>query len=109
MNDTQKKTMMLKPEAILRYLVSDDDYVDTLIMCRGSEVDLVATDSDIYEALGSIKSHDRFNMNKLKKFFEVVHVYSSEKKILKDERVDEIRKLALREDKNGKENSVRNK
>ncbi len=96
-----KQKIMLKPEIILRYLISDDDETDTLIMCKSSELDLQATDYDIYQALGSIKPYDNFKFNKLKKLFEVVEVVSyretkkCEKPILKEDDVEKIRKLAL--------------
>lgn len=101
-NNKQKQTMRLKAEAILKYLIGDDDKIDTLITCKTSDVDLVTTDLDIYEALGSIKEYDNFNFNKLKKLFEVTDIVSykslrkQEKPILKDERVEELRKLALK-------------
>jgi hypothetical protein len=101
-DNKQKQTMRLKAEAILRYLISDDDKIDTLITCKTSDIDLVTTDLDVYEALGSIKGYDNFNFNKLKKLFEVTDVISykglkkEEKPILKDERVEELRKLALK-------------
>lgn len=95
----QRKKMMIKPEAILRYLISEDDKMDTLIMCQGEQLNLMTTDYYLYEAMGCIKDDDKFKLNKLVKFFQVVEVQSHGRKkaILKDERVEELRKLALKE------------
>jgi len=92
---------MLKPELILRYLISDHDETDTLIMCNSSKYNLVTTDQNIYQALCCIKPEDSFNMNKLKKLFEVADVHSFKEKfrkakiIVTEKRVEELRKLAL--------------
>ena len=100
--ETPKQKLILKPEAILRYLITDDDKIGTLIMCKSSEVDLITDDYAIYEALGSVKPFDNFKLNKLRKLFEVATISSykqrigEEKPILKQERVEELRKLALK-------------
>lgn len=96
---SKTKKMMIKPEAILRYLISDDDRMDTLIMCQGEQLSLITTDYYVYEAMGSVKPYDEFKLNKLVKFFQVVEIQSCGRKkdILKEERVDELRKLALKE------------
>ena len=93
-----KQKVRINPETILKYLIGNDDDVDTLIMCRSSEIELTATDKDLYEALGSIKQYDHIKLNKLVKLLEVVDIVSvgGEKPVLKDERVDELRKRALR-------------
>ena len=99
--ESQKQKMFVKSETILRYLITDDDATDTLITCKSSEIDLVTSDHDIYRALASIKLYDKFNLNKLKKFFEVVEIVSyaqtmrKPKPIIKEEDVENIRKLAL--------------
>lgn len=100
-----QKKLMIKPEAILRYLISDDDKMDTLIMCQGEQLNLVTTDYYLYEAMGCVKEYDNFKLNKLVKFFQVVEIqsYGRKKEILKDERVEELRKLALKEKENGGE------
>ncbi|MBW2991871.1 hypothetical protein KY345_01500 [Candidatus Woesearchaeota archaeon] len=101
------KKMMIKPEAILRYLISDDDKMDTLIMCQGEQLNLITTDYYLYEAMGSVKPYDEFKLNKLVKFFQVVEIQSHgrKKNILKEERVEELRKLALKEkNQDAKEN-----
>src|SRR3989338_9787436 len=89
----------LKPEIILRYLITDNDEIDTLIMCRSAEIELVASDYGIYEALGSIKPYDNFKLNKLTKLLEVIELISKgldkKNKVLKEERVEELRALAL--------------
>ena len=98
----QRKRVYLTPEAILRYLITDNEALDTLIMCTSAEVDIYTTDRDVYEALGSIRPYDTFKLNKLTKLFEVVEVLKARKGILTDKRVDDVRKLALmKEDKQG--------
>jgi len=96
----QRQRFVLNSETILRYLIGNDEEIETLIMCKGSEVDLVATDFNVYEAIASVKPYDEFKLNKLTKFFEVVEISSyresrGEKPIIKDERVEELRKRAL--------------
>jgi len=97
----QKQKLFIKAETILKYLITNDDATDTLITCKSSEIDMITSDYDIYLALAAIKQYDNFNMNKLRKFFEVVEIMSyaqtmkKPKPILKDEDVENIRKLAL--------------
>ena len=71
-----KQKFYLSPDAILRYLLMEDDKIDTLIMCKSSEVDLITTDFSLYEAIGSVKPDDDVKLNKLTKLFEVVNVIS---------------------------------
>ena len=54
-NVQKARKMMIKPEAILRYLITDDDRMDTLIMCQGEQLNLITTDHYVYEAMGSVK------------------------------------------------------
>lgn len=93
-----QKKLVLTPEAILRYLINDDDELDKLIICKGEQLSLTATDLAVYEAMGSLKSYDNFRLNKLVKLFQVVDIQSSgsRKDILKENRVEELRKLALK-------------
>lgn len=91
------KEYALLPSALLRYLIGKDDEIDTLVLCKSSEVKLVTSDKAIYEALGSIKQYDDFKLPKLVKLFEVTKIQSAkEKPILTDKRVEEIRKSALK-------------
>jgi len=97
-----KQTVSLTAENILRYLVTDDEKINTLITCKGSQYDFVTTDHAVYEALGSIKSRDPFKLNKLTKLFEVVkivsyaNVFRKEKPILKEDRVEVLRNKAMK-------------
>ena len=97
-----KQKMFLGSEAILKFFLGTSDEIDTLIKCRGSEVELATFDYNLYEALGSLKPDDEFKLNKLINLLEVVDIVSyklnrhMEKPILKDERVDEIRAIALK-------------
>ena len=91
------KEYALLPSAILRYLIGKDDEIDTLVMCKSSEVKLVTSDKAIYEALGSMKPSDDFKLPKLVKLFEVTKIQSAkEKSILTDKRVETIRTSALK-------------
>ena len=100
----QKQKFFIKASTILKYLITEDDQTDTLITCKSSEVDLMTSDFEIYQTLASIKNDDNFNLNKLKKFFEVVEISSYEnytkkqKPILKQEDVEKIRQDALNND-----------
>jgi len=89
-----KQTFYLTSEAILKYFLGKSEQIDTLIMCRGTEVNITTTDFNLYEALGSIEKRDNFNLNKLIKFMEAVHIETGTKKVLTHERVEELRKLA---------------
>jgi hypothetical protein len=97
----QAQKYFLKAEIILKYLITDDDATDTLITCKSSEISLITTDFDVHQALASIKDYDKFNLNKLKKLFEAVEVVSyayankKPKPVLKEEDVENLRKLAL--------------
>lgn len=95
-NGNVQKTR-LSSELILKYFVGNDEKLDTLIMCNPSQVNLIITDHALYEALGSIKQYDDFKLNKLVKFLEVVEVqsYGGKKPVLKDSKVEELRKKAL--------------
>ncbi len=103
-NTNEMQKLYLKAGAILKYFFGTSDKIDTLVMCRSNEIDLVTTDQDLYEALGSIKDYDNFNQRKLVKFLEVVEIGSlkrvkgKERTILSHERVEELRKLALKKD-----------
>ena len=89
-----KQTYYLTSEAILKYFLNKSEQINTLIMCRGDEVNLTTTDFNLYEALGSIEQRDNFNINKLIKFLESVHIESGVKRVLSHERAEELRKLA---------------
>jgi len=97
-----KQKMFLSSESILRYFLGTDDHVDTLIKCRGSEFEIMTYDYNLYEAIGSIKPYDEFKTGKLVKFLEVGEVLpfnkavGSEKPILREERIDALRNLALK-------------
>ena len=103
-NEMQKQKLYLKAGAILKYFLGTSDKIETIILCRNNEIDLVTTDQDLYEALGSIKDYDNFNQRKLVKFLEVVEIGSlkrvkgKERTILTHERVDELRKISLKKD-----------
>ena len=65
-------------------------------MCKGSELALITTDFNLYEALGSLQQYDNFRSEKLVKFLEQVSIEHTPKKLLTHERVDELRKNALK-------------
>ncbi|GIU69476.1 MAG: hypothetical protein KatS3mg002_0712 [Candidatus Woesearchaeota archaeon] len=93
MNDS-KQTYYLTSEAILKYFMSNSEHIETLILCKGTEINIATTDFNLYEALGSIENRDNFSLSKLIKFLEVVKIEPAPKKILTHERVEELRKLS---------------
>lgn len=92
-----KQRMYLTAESIYKFLLEIDDEIDTLILCKSSEVNLMTTDQSVYEALGSIEDKSKINFNKMVKLFEVTQVVSystamkKPRKLLTEERVEEIR------------------
>ena len=103
MSTEQQKRLYLDAKTLLRYFIGTDDELDTLVMCKSSEIGLVTSDASLYEALGSIKDYDNFKLNKLTKLLEVCDITSFEhgmklkKPILTEKRVDELRNYALQE------------
>ena len=97
----RKQRIFLNSETLLKYFLGVDDYIDTLITCRGTQFDLRTCDYYLYEALGSLKEYDDFKLNKLVKLLEVVTVMpfeeckKREKPILTHERVKELRQKVL--------------
>ena len=96
----EENAYFLNADVILKFLIQEDKNLDTIIIYNPTKK-LVTTDYAIYEALASIQTCDNFDINKLKKFFEVVEVdsysrnFNKEKPLLTNERVDNIRKSAL--------------
>ena len=100
----EKQSIFLNSVALLKYFLGVDDYIDTLITCKGTELDLKTYDYNLYEALGAIKPYDDFRINKLVKLLESVNIMSykkhkrAEKKILTERRIEELRKEALKKE-----------
>ena len=99
-----QQKMVLKAEAIYKYLIGASDKLDTLIMCKPVNLVLTAYDQSLYEALGAIEDKSKISYPKLIKFLEVVDIQSfkekiGERKILKQERVEAI-KQSLESEKN---------
>ncbi|MBW3015485.1 hypothetical protein KY330_03625 [Candidatus Woesearchaeota archaeon] len=97
----QSQRMILKAEAILRYFLGTSDKIETLVMCKPNDIDLVCYDQSLYEAIGSLKPEEKEELQKkLTKFLESVEIISFKnnlkktRQILKQERVIELRKLA---------------
>ncbi|MBU2560998.1 MAG: hypothetical protein KKD17_01780 [Nanoarchaeota archaeon] len=83
---------------ILRYLIGNDEKLDTLIICNPYRQRFVTTDQEVYHALGSVKEYDTFRLNRLSKLFEAVSVRTvARKQLLTDDTVDKLRADALRE------------
>ena len=97
MKQTQQQKF-LSSSFLLRYLTTQDDDAETLILCNPSQIKLNTTDQNVYEALGSA-SENEVNINKLKKLFEVVEIVSYEqalkkkKTILTEKKVESGRKF----------------
>ncbi len=104
-----RQQYFLKAEALLKYLLGTSDRISTMIMCKAADADLVTTDYELYQAFGSVTNYDSVTKAKIVKLLENVDVTShrketgSEKKILTHEKVEELRKIALKQedDKNG--------
>jgi len=100
-NSLVRQQFILKAENILRYLVTEDEELNRLIIFKPSHIELVTDDLSLYEALGSLQEDDDFPKNKLTKLLEMVHVSSfrertkKEKPSLTEERVEGLRKIAL--------------
>ena len=81
---------------VLRYLIGNDDKLETLIICNPYKQRFITTDQELYHAIGSIKEYDEFNLKKLSKFFEMVTVRTvAKKQLLTEERVEQLRAEAL--------------
>ena len=93
----EKHKMYLGPDVILKYLMGEEN-LHTLITTQNTEVDLVTTDQNLYEALGSVKERNEININLLVKLLEVATIMphsemmKEERKILTPEKVEELRK-----------------
>ncbi len=94
-----KQKLLLKPEAILKYLMGEDK-LHTLVTTKSSELTLITTDQYLYEAMGSIKERSEIDINLLVKLIEVTKVMpheeflKEERKILTPEKVEELRGMA---------------
>ena len=92
----------LTAQAVLKYLLGSSEKIENMILCKSPDAEITTTDYEIYQALGSVKKYDGLMQAKLVKLLENVDVSShkaqgSEKKILTHERVEELRKFAIKE------------
>lgn len=94
----------LEAGRILRYLIGNDEKLETLIICNPYRQRFVTTDQEIYHALGSVKEYDDFNLKKLSKLFEMVSIRTvARKQVLTDSIVEELRAEALKNDQDTKQ------
>ena len=105
-----KKRAYIEQATILRYLIAEDEKIDTAIMCNPQNFDLFTTDQALYEALCCIQKDDKFNLMKLKKLVENTEIVSSRvsgkfREILKHEKSEAMRKIALGSDEKSKDNN----
>ncbi|MBT3407971.1 hypothetical protein HOD20_10215 [archaeon] len=90
--------------AIIHEFLKGNDSLETMIFCNNDKIKFVTTDQSLYEAMGSLKNRD-IDMNKLIKLAEVTEIMpfkilmQSERKILTNDRVDEIRDFEFDEKK----------
>jgi hypothetical protein len=92
----QRRHVALNAATILRYLIGDDDALETAIICKQPGVEFITTDQDIYDALACIRQYDTLKLPKLVKLLEVTKVSPAVgRKILTEERLDSLRKEAL--------------
>lgn len=102
MNMQIKVKKFLTAEAILRFLITENEELNTIIIYEPSKYELISTDQQVYEALASTKPDDEFSLIKLKKFFEIVLIKSHEnltgekRTLILDDKVKSIRKTALK-------------
>lgn len=95
-NKVETKKVFLKAEAILKYFLGNEE-IETLVMCKPNNVTLFTYDQSLYEAIGSLKEEEKTQLAKLAKLLENVNVLSyqetlkQQRKILRQERVDELR------------------
>ncbi len=95
--ETSIQEVFLNASTILRYLIGNDDQLETLVMCNPANQVFVTTDQDLYDALASMQSYETLNKNKLVKLLESVRVRPVDKRvILTHEKLEDIRKEALR-------------
>ncbi|MGM5488746.1 MAG: hypothetical protein ACQESG_07385 [Nanobdellota archaeon] len=99
----QKQSMYLTAEAIYKYLMSLDESIETLIMCKSGTIKLLTTDQSLYEAMGAIEDRQAIDYNKVVKLLEVTEIrpfrvaMKKERPILTEDRVNEIKKAGERE------------
>ena len=91
------KEYFIDAGSILRYLIGNDEQLETLIICNPKKQRFVTSDQEVYHALGSVKEYDDFKLNKLAKFFEMVSIRTvAKKQLLTDGIVEKLRGEALR-------------
>lgn len=93
----QKQRLYLNAETIYKFITSDDEKLDNLIICKPNDIELLTTDQSVYEALASIENKSKVNLNKLVKLIEsaaIKHfpdVTGKTRTIISHERAEEIR------------------
>ncbi len=108
---SSKPKIHLSAPLILRYLIGEDEKVNDMVVLGVEGKDLVTTDKEMYEALGSVAKYDVFKPIRLAKLFEMVDVYPyrdlthKQKPVLTFEKVEEIREAALKQDAAKSQNS----
>lgn len=96
MIEQQKKQIVcLNSVQILKYLLSLDSSLDTMILCNPSQYYMTTTDEEVYFALSCLSAGE-LDFARLRKFFEGVEVASVRrpKKVLSPDDAENIRKKA---------------
>ncbi len=89
--------MYLKAEAIHRFLTTENEQLDNLIICKPENLELVSSDQSLYEGLASVEDKKDINLNKLVKLLEVTairhfpEVTKLNRSIISHKRAEEIR------------------
>ncbi|MBI4739826.1 hypothetical protein HY772_09925 [Candidatus Woesearchaeota archaeon] len=92
----RRRNAFLNGATILRYLITDDEKLETAIICKQPDVEFTTTDQELYDALASVKPYDSFKLPKLVKLFEVSRVAGvMHKRVLTEEKLEALRKEAL--------------
>jgi len=92
-----KEKKFLNANLIFKYLSSENETLDTLVMCNPKEAYIYTFDQSLYEALGSFDDRSQINHNKLVKLLEVMEVLpyrtvmKTKRKVLTQERAEEIK------------------
>lgn len=91
----KKPAQQLTAPQIVRFLTTEDEELDTLILCKSSEIQLDMSEGTLYTAIASLRPSDNIKLNKLAKLLEVTHVHHGHKHIVTHEMVEQVRKKAL--------------
>lgn len=92
----ERQEVFLTAVTMLRYLITDDEQLETAIICKQPGIDFTTTDQELYDTLACIRQYDPLKLPKLVKLIEVARVTCvSHKHVLTEEKLEDLRKEAL--------------